>query len=295
MNKNVIECDNLFKIYKTDETEVLALQGLDLIVEEGEFLAIIGSSGSGKSTLMNMLGGLDKPTTGKLFINGIDMFKLDERQMREYKRDTVGFMWQNNGRNLLSHLSSIENIEMVMRFSKKNKKDKKRALELLDRVEMSHRKNNKMSELSGGEQQRIAIAIALANNPRLLLADEPTGSVDSKTSEGIFKLFNDLNKALNLTIIVVTHDMQVAHKVNRVVAISDGKISKELIAKESYDKALLSMEDLYSDINNGETHEEYLVIDRHGRVQIPEQFLHKIKVKNKIKAKLENNNIILHS
>lgn len=292
---NIIECDNLYKIYKEEEIEVFALQGLDLKVEQGEFLAIIGSSGSGKSTLLNMLGGLDKPSTGKLTIDGLDMFKLSERQMRQYKRDTVGFVWQNNARNLLAHLTALENVEVVLSFSKSYKKDKKRALELLERVEMSHRKSNKLSELSGGEQQRVAIALALANNPRILLADEPTGSVDSKTSNSIFNLFNNLNKSLNLTIIVVTHDMQVAHKVNRVVAISDGRISKELLVKEEYDKNLINKEELFTDINSGDTHEEYLVVDRYGRVQIPKQFLDSIMITNKVKAKIEGSKIILHS
>jgi ABC-type lipoprotein export system ATPase subunit len=295
MSKNIIECDNLFKIYKADDIEVFALSGLDLTIKEGELLAVIGSSGSGKSTLLNMLGGLDKPTTGKLFINGTDMMTLNRKQMREYQRDVVGFVWQNNARNLLSHLTAQENIEIVMSFSRNSKNSKKRALELLEQVEMSHRKNSRVRELSGGEQQRIAIAIALSNNPKLLLADEPTGSVDSKTSESIFKLFSSLNKALNLTIIVVTHDMQVAHKVERVVSISDGKISKELLARESYDTALSTMDELYSDINSADTHEEFLVVDRHGRVQIPQQFLEKIKAGKKIKARLEENNIILHA
>lgn len=295
MSKNIIECDNLYKIYKSEDIEVFALSGLDLTVEEGELLAIIGSSGSGKSTLLNMLGGLDKPTTGKLFINGIDMMTLNKKQMREYKRDVVGFVWQNNARNLLAHLTALENIEMVMSFSKSQKDKRKRALELLERVEMSHRKNNRVRELSGGEQQRIAIAIALANNPKMLLADEPTGSVDSKTSSSILELFSHLNKALNLTIIIVTHDMQVAHKVERVISISDGKISKELIARESYDKVLSTMEELYTDINDGDTHEEFLIVDRHGRVQLPSQFLGRIKAGKRIKAKLKEDSIILHS
>jgi ABC-type lipoprotein export system ATPase subunit len=196
MSKNIVECDNLYKIYKVDDIEVFALSGLDLTVEEGELLAVIGSSGSGKSTLLNMLGGLDKPTTGKLFINGIDMMTLNKKQMREYKRNVVGFVWQNNARNLLSHLTALENIEMVMSFSKNHKNCRNRALELLEQVEMSHRKMSRVRELSGGEQQRIAIAIALANNPKLLLADEPTGSVDSKASSSIFELFSHLNKAL---------------------------------------------------------------------------------------------------
>lgn len=294
MSKNIIECDNLFKIYKEENIEVFALSGLDLTVEEGELLAVIGSSGSGKSTFLNMIGGLDKPTTGRLFINGIDMMKLNKKQMMEYKREVAGFVWQNNARNLLPHLTAQENIELVMSFSKNRSNIRKRALELLEQVEMSHRKNNRVRELSGGEQQRIAIAIALANNPKLLLADEPTGSVDSKTSSAIFDLFRSLNKALNLTIVIVTHDMQVAHKVERVVSISEGKISKELLARESYDIALSSMEELYSDINEGDTHEEFLVVDRHGRVQLPGQFLEKINGGRKIKAKIDKDNIILH-
>jgi ABC-type lipoprotein export system ATPase subunit len=294
MSKNIIECDNLFKIYKEEDIEVFALAGLDLTVEEGELLAVIGSSGSGKSTFLNMIGGLDKPTTGRLFINGIDMMKLSKKQMMEYKREVAGFVWQNNARNLLPHLTAQENIELVMSFSKNRSNIKKRALELLEQVEMSHRKNNRVRELSGGEQQRIAIAIALANNPKLLLADEPTGSVDSKTSAAIFDLFRSLNKDLNLTIVIVTHDMQVAHKVERVVSISEGKISKELLARESYDIALSTMEELYSDISEGDTHEEFLVVDRHGRVQLPGQFLDKINGVRKIKAKIDKDNIILH-
>lgn len=294
---NIIECDNLYKIYKTDDTEVFALQGLDLTVEKGEFMAVIGSSGSGKSTLLNILGGLDKPTTGKLFINGLDMFKLSEKQMKFYKRDVVGFVWQNNARNLLSHLTALENIELVMKLSKKFKDVKGKSLELLERVELSHRKNNTVSQLSGGEQQRVAIAIALANEPQILLADEPTGSVDTKTTTALFKLLNDLNQSLKVTIMVVTHDMQVAHRVNRVVSISDGKIHKELIARQEYEVNLDSTDLVFSDIDSEDTHEEFLVVDRYGRVQLPHHFLEKlnIKHKSKIKAKLGNDQIILHN
>ncbi|MDT8717170.1 ABC transporter ATP-binding protein [Clostridium sp. 19966] len=292
----MIECDNLYKIYKTEDDEVFALQGLDFTIEEGELMAIIGSSGSGKSSLLNILGGLDKPTTGKLFVDGIDMFKLSERQMRLYRRNTVGFVWQNSGRNLLSHLTAFENIELIARMSNSREKSRKIASDLLEMVGMASRMNNKVSQMSGGEQQRVAIAIALANNPRILLADEPTGSVDSKTCESIFDLFKHLNKNLNLTIIIVTHDMQVAHNVKRVVSISEGKISKELIAKESYAMAA-NGESIVTNIDNEDTHEEFLILDRHNRVQIPEQFLEEINIKKrgKIKAKLEEDRIILHS
>lgn len=296
MSKNIIECDNLYKIYKTEDEEVFALQGLDFSAEEGELMAIIGTSGSGKSSLMNILGGLDKPTTGKLFVDGIDMFKLSERDMRLYRRNTVGFVWQNSGRNLLSHLTAFENIELIARMSNSRVKSKQISLELLELVGMSHRKNNKVSQMSGGEQQRVAIAIALANNPRILLADEPTGAVDSKTCSVIFDLFNELNKKLNLTIIIVTHDMQVAHNVRRVVSISEGKISKELIAKESY-TIDANGEAIVTNINKEDTHEEFLILDRHNRVQIPEQFLEEINIKKKgkLKAKLEEDRIVLHS
>jgi len=295
MGKNIIECDNLYKIYKDEDDEVFALQGLDFTVEEGELMAIIGNSGSGKSSLMNVLGGLDKPTTGRVFIDGTDMFKLSEKEMRLYRKKTVGFVWQNSSRNLLSHLTAYENIHMITRMSNSRKDSKRIALELLEKVGMSHRKDSKINQMSGGEQQRIAIAIAIANNPRILLADEPTGAVDSKTCSALFELFNDLNKTMNLTIIIVTHDMQVAHNVRRVVSISDGKIFKEFVAKESYDVG--DSELIESNIDGGDSHEEFLVIDRHNRVQLPVQFIDKLNLgkKGKIKAKVENDTIMLHS
>ena len=189
----MILADNLVKIYKTAELEVLALQGLDLQVERGELLAIIGNSGSGKSTFLNMLGGLDTPSAGKLFVDGKNLFTMTEKQLVEYKRDTVGFVWQNNARNLLPYLSALENVMTPMQFgAEKNKKEQ--ALKLLDMVGMSHKKASRLNQLSGGEQQRIAIAIALANQPKLLLADEPTGSVDRKTADYILDVFRHLNR-----------------------------------------------------------------------------------------------------
>ena len=177
MSRPMIECDNLVKIYKTKDIEVLALQGLDIRIDQGELMAIIGNSGSGKSTFLNMIGGLDRPSAGRLIVDGKDLFKLNEQELVEYKRRTVGFVWQNNARNLLPYLTAWQNVQMPMLFENGTQK-KQRALELLDIVGLSHRKNSRLDQLSGGEQQRIAIAIALANNPRVLLADEPTGSVD---------------------------------------------------------------------------------------------------------------------
>ncbi len=286
---NMIECENLVKIYKTKDIEVLALQGLELTVEEGELMAIIGNSGSGKSTFLNMIGGLDRPSAGRLIVDGKDLFKLSEKELVEYKKSTVGFVWQNNGRNLLPYLSAIENVEMPMLFA--DPKDKrKRAEELLELVGMSHRKNSKLNQLSGGEQQRIAIAIALANRPKLLLADEPTGSVDLKTSEYILDVFRKLNKELGLTIVIVTHDKHLASKVNRVVAIRDGKTSSERIMKSDYKKQLEGM----SGFEEEGLQEEYAVLDKAGRVQIPRELLDEAGIEgNKVKIELNEGKIVL--
>lgn len=294
-NKKIIECENLVKIYKTSEIEVVALQGLDLVVEQGELMAIIGNSGSGKSTLLNMIGGLDKPSAGKLFVAGKDLFKLTEKEMVEYKKNTVGFVWQNNARNLIPYLNAEENIELVLGLDKNNKNNKSRALELLELVGMSHRKKSKLGQLSGGEQQRIAIAIALSNNPKLLLADEPTGSVDTKTSEHILDLFRDLNKTLNITIVIVTHDRQLSKKVDRVVAIRDGRTSSEFIRKRSYIEELEAIKTGVILDEDEETHDELTVVDKAGRLQIPKEYLETIGLKGagKVKVQIEENRIVL--
>ncbi len=285
----MILADNLVKIYKTAELEVLALQGLDLQVERGELLAIIGNSGSGKSTFLNMLGGLDTPSAGKLFVDGKNLFTMTEKQLVEYKRDTVGFVWQNNARNLLPYLSALENVMTPMQFgAEKNKKEQ--ALKLLDMVGMSHKKASRLNQLSGGEQQRIAIAIALANQPKLLLADEPTGSVDRRTADYILDVFRHLNRDEGQTIVIVTHDVALSKQVQRVVAIRDGKFSSERILKEQY-----SLEGATA-INwqDEETQEEYAIIDRAGRIQIPKDMLTEAGiVDNKLRMEVKDGKIIL--
>ena len=291
MDDTMILADNLVKIYKTKDIEVLALQGLDLTVQKGELMAIIGNSGSGKSTFLNMIGGLDRPSAGKLFVDGKNLFALSDNELVLYKRNTVGFVWQNNARNLLPYLSALENIMTPMFFSKEGNK-KQRALELLDLVGLSHRKNNKLHQLSGGEQQRIAIAIALANNPKLLLADEPTGSVDRKTADYILDVFRNLNKATDLTIVIVTHDVDLSKNVQRVISIKDGRTSSERILKERF--ALeLSNQGIHWD-NEEETQEEYVVIDRAGRIQIPKELLEALHIsENKVKVDLQDGKIII--
>lgn len=265
----IIECDNLVKIYKTKDIEVLALQGLELQIDKGELMAIVGNSGSGKSTFLNMIGGLDRPSAGRLIVDGKDLFKLSEKELVEYKRSTVGFVWQNNARNLLPYLTALQNVQVPMMFDSGAKKEE-RALELLELVGMSHRKHSKLRQLSGGEQQRIAIAIALANNPKILLADEPTGSVDVKTGTYILDMFRDINRSTDLTIVIVTHDPNISRKVDRVVAIRDGKISSERLLKQSYRER---MEHLASTMDTEPTQDEFAVLDRAGRLQIPRELL----------------------
>jgi ABC-type lipoprotein export system ATPase subunit len=259
---------------------VLALQGLDLTIKRGEVIAIIGNSGSGKSTLLNLIGGLDKPSAGKLTVDGMDLFKMHEKELVDYKIATVGFLWQNNARNLIPYLSAVENVMLLMSlkspaafsgtlFSKRAKSE--RALELLDLVEMGGRAKHRLDQLSGGEQQRVAVAVALANNPSVLLADEPTGSVDTRTTGLILDLFRKINKELGTTVLIVTHDRAVSKSVERVVAIRDGKVSSEFVMSHDYADKLKGIEGF----NYGEK-VELAVLDRAGRIQIPRDLLDKM-------------------
>ena len=281
----LIVCDSLVKIYKTKEVEVLALQGLDLTVNRGELMAIIGKSGSGKSTLMNIVGGLEVPSAGRIIVDGQNLAEFTERQMVQYRKKQIGFVWQKSGRNLFPYLTSLENIEAPMlAIHKSAKKRREKAEELLALVGMEHKRDSYPAQMSGGEQQRVAIAVALANEPEILLADEPTGAVDTKTSSNIQDLFRKLNRELGLTIIIVTHDMKLAHKVDRVVMISDGKISTEKILKQHY-----------RDMTD-ETHEEYSVLDKAHRVQLSDDMLAAAGIDtNKVKVRIEDGRVVIEA
>jgi ABC-type lipoprotein export system ATPase subunit len=287
----MIQCDNLVKIYKTKDIEVVALQGLDLEVAHGELMAIVGNSGSGKSTLLNIIGGLDRPSAGSISVDGKDLLKYTEKDLIAYRRDTVGFVWQNSARNLIPYLSAVENVEIPMIIAKSEEK-RERAEKLLDLVGLSHRRFSRLRELSGGEQQRVAIAIALSNQPKLLLADEPTGSVDSKMTKNILQVLWDINRNIGISVVIVTHDRAVSQAVDRVVAIRDGRTSSEFIRREAYLDAMSSLGD---SLEEEETHEEFAVIDKTGRLQIPREHLEALGVvgQNKIKVEFENNRIIL--
>jgi len=287
----MIECENLVKIYKTKDIEVLALQGLELRVDTGEMMAIIGNSGSGKSTFLNMIGGLDRPSAGRLTVAGKDLFKLSDQELVEYKRKTVGFVWQNNARNLIPYLTAWQNVQMPMLFEKDVRRKKQKALELLELVGLGHKKHSRLSQLSGGEQQRIAVAIALANSPQLLLADEPTGSVDAKTGAYILDVLRTINRETGLTIVIVTHDPLLSKKVQRVVAIRDGKISSERIMKQSY---LDRLQDIDSFTEVHDVQDEYAVLDRAGRLQIPREMLERIDhTGNRLRLSMQDGRIIL--
>jgi ABC-type lipoprotein export system ATPase subunit len=278
----MILAENLVKIYKTAETEVVALQGLDVSVEKGELMAIIGNSGSGKSTLLNMIGGLDRPSAGTLLVDGKNLLKFNERDYMLYKRETVGFIWQNNARNLIPYMTAMENVQLPMVLTNEHDK-RQRARELLEIVGLSHRWRSKLSQLSGGEQQRVAIAIAIANKPKLLLADEPTGSVDNKTADMIMDIFRDVNKQLEVTVIIVTHDITLSRKVDRIVAIRDGRTSSEFVSRQSYIDELRNVKNL----NEFEQHVELAVVDATGRLQIPRDYLDKIGIKGRSRLRVE--------
>ncbi|TLS50462.1 ABC transporter ATP-binding protein [Paenibacillus antri] len=287
----MITCEGLVKIYKTDEVEVVALQGLNLTVERGEMMAIIGNSGSGKSTFMNILGGLDRPSAGTVRVGDWDLLKISDEQLVEYKRSTVGFVWQNNARNLLPYLTALENVEMPMMLG--GKLDRAYAKQLLEWVGLKERMNNKLHQLSGGEQQRVAIAISLSNRPKLLLADEPTGSVDSATSDRIMDIFRTFNRELGVTIVIVTHDLELAGKVDRVVAIRDGLTSTEFIKRNpELDSAVYNTETVGRRTVK-EEHEAYVVIDRAGRLQIPKEYLETLGIGNKASLEFDGEKIVI--
>ncbi len=297
LRKNIISCRNIVKIYRSGESEVMALQGLDLDIPEGEICAVIGNSGSGKSTLLNMIGGLDQPSAGSLTVDGREVFTLSARELVEYRRDSVGFVWQNNARNLLPYLSARANLSLVMDIGvlAQGAMGKQEAREwgdwLLETVGLSHRAENRLTELSGGEQQRVAIAIALANRPRILLADEPTGSVDRPTMERIMELFRTVNRELGLSILIVTHDMMLTRLVDRVVAIRDGKASSEFVPKAAF---LRELQQISSDeLMQQESHEELVMLDRAGRLQLPEDYIKEIGDARSLKLEREGDAVIL--
>ena len=274
-----IECENLVKIYKVADLEVVALQGLDLRIEGGEVMALVGPSGSGKSTLMNILGGLDTPTAGRIHVGDYNLLEMSRSDQVKYRRNEVGFVWQQTARNLLTYLTAQENVELPMALNGvKPAERSQRAKQLLELVGLGHRLTHRPDRLSGGEQQRVAIAVGMANRPSLLLADEPTGEVDSEAAEAIFKALRDFNREFKVTIIIVTHDVQVATRVDRVVGMRDGRTSIEILRRRNATGQTL-------------TEDEFVILDRAGRLQLPQAFIDKLQLEDRARVKLLNDHI----
>jgi ABC-type lipoprotein export system ATPase subunit len=276
-----IVCDNLVKIYKVADLEVVALQGLDLVVEAGELLAIVGASGSGKSTLQNILGGLDVPTAGKAFVAGFDLTSLTAKERTVYRRRVVGFVWQQTSRNLLPYLTAEENVELPLVLEGLGRRDRRDyAEELLELVGLSNGSDRRPEQLTGSEQQRVAVAIALANRPKVLFADEPTGELDTEASNELFATLRDVNARMGVTIVVLTHDALVSEQVNRTVAIRDGRTSTETLRRtesaEGGDRIIA---------------EEYAVLDRVGRLQLPRDYVAALELERRVRLELERDHI----
>ncbi len=279
----LILCENLVKIYKLDEIEIVALQGLDMKVQPGEVMAIIGSSGSGKSTLLNVLGGLDRPSAGKVIVAGNDLLKLSDRQQDQYRRRYVGFIWQQKARNLIPYLNTEQNVELPMIMNGVGSKERREwARELIDAVGLSDRRYHRLAQMSGGEQQRVAIAVALSNRPAILLGDEPTGELDSHTAEVVFEIFHNLNRMYGLTVILVSHDPQIARHVDRVVAIRDGKTSSEIRRSESTSTSENGASKP-GDAPEEHKYEELVVLDSVGRLQVPKEIRERYNIGDRIR------------
>ena len=295
----IIICENLVKIYQVADLEVVALQGLDLIVDRGEILGIVGTSGSGKTTLMNILGGLDRPSAGRVSVDGSNLLNLTEGERNLYQRTRVGFVWQQTARNLIPYLTAEENVElpMTMAWAKSPRQKRAWSAELLEAVGVYERRQHHLTQLSGGEQQRVAIAVALANQPVLLLGDEPTGEVDSATAQTVMDTFHRLRERMNLTIVIVTHDPRMAGQVDRVVAIRDGKISTETIRQVSQlEQAMAGArrpEDEAEPFKREISYQEFVVLDSAGRLQVPEELREKLGIGKRAQLEVGEGCIII--
>jgi ABC-type lipoprotein export system ATPase subunit len=276
----LVACDRLVRIYQAEAIEVQALQGLDLVVARGELTALVGASGSGKSTLVNILAGLDAPTAGSVRVDGHDLATMSARQRLAYRRHTVGFIWQQTSRNLLPYLTAAQNVDLPMRLAGGGRKARRaRTAELLGALGVAHCAGRRPDQISGGEQQRVAIATAIANKPSLLLADEPTGELDSVTAETVFTALQTANTDLGVTVLIVTHDSAVSSNVRRVIAIRDGRTSTETLRHDGGDGSALGHAI------------EYAVLDRAGRLQLPRDMTDALGMRDRVRLEREPDHI----
>jgi ABC-type lipoprotein export system ATPase subunit len=278
----LIVCDNVVRIYQVEQIEVQALQGLDLLVDRGEMVAIVGASGSGKSTLLNVLSGLDVPTAGRARVGDWDLLRMTAADRLAYRRSVVGFIWQQTSRNLLPYLSAAENVALPMSFAGvRSRARARRTADLLEAMGMGAKANRRPGELSGGEQQRVAIAVSLANRPQVLFADEPTGELDTATGAEVFAALRTANENFGTTVVIVTHDADVSGQVQRTVAIRDGRTSSEVLRRTEIDEwggsAVIA--------------EEYAMLDRAGRLQLPAEYRSALGLRSRVRLDLESDHV----
>ncbi|WP_434809954.1 ABC transporter ATP-binding protein [Microbacterium sp. bgisy189] len=280
MTEPDIVCEGLVRIFAVADIEVQALQGLDLLVERGELVALVGASGSGKSTLLTILSALDAPTAGKATVAGRDLTALSSRQRVDYRREVVGFVWQQTARNLLPYLTATENVQLARAIGG-DRSDIGRAGDLLELAGVADCADRRPAEMSGGQQQRVAIAVALANHPRVLLADEPTGDLDEHASAEVLATFESVNRELGTTALIVTHDPAVSEHVQRTVQIRDGRTSTEVLRWTHTD-------------DEGQEHamaEEFVVLDKVGRMQLPSEYLQRLSLRDRVRLELNPDHV----
>jgi len=277
----LVVCDNVVRIYQAEGIEVQALQGLDLLVHDGEMVAIVGASGSGKSTLLQVLAGVDAPTAGRAVVAGHDLGDLSRSERVRYRRHVVGFVRQQAARNLVPYLTARQVVDLPMTLAGVRRRERAtRATDLLEAVGVAHCADRRPDQMSGGEQQRVAICVALANRPRVLLADEPTGELDSETALEVFGALRTANRELGATVVVVTHDAAVSGQVARTVAIRDGRTSSEVLRSGEQGFAVA---------------EEYAVMDRAGRVQVPREFREALALTRRVRLALAEDHVEIRS
>lgn len=282
-----ILCNDVFKIYKIADLEVVALRGLDLRVNSGEIIAIVGSSGSGKSTLLNILAGYDTPSAGSISVGHYNLLDMKSQEITAYRRREIGFVWQQTERNLFGYLSARENIEMPMMIAGVGRKTtQKRTDFLLASVGLLDRANHPPHQLSGGEKQRIAIAVALANEPSLLLADEPTGELDNRTSIEILDLLNNICVDFGTTIVIVTHDPTISKSVERAISIRDGKTSTETRRPIDFETHIGG---------NPSPGNKFYLVDTSGRIQLPREILDEMDIHDRVRIEMGENYVILRN
>jgi ABC-type lipoprotein export system ATPase subunit len=280
----LIVCESLVRIYQTGSVEVQALQGLDLAVNSGEMVAVVGASGSGKSTLLSILAGIDAPTAGRARVDRWSLLAMSRADRVHYRRHTVGFVRQQTASNLVPYLTARQVVDLPMTAARTPARARRaRTADLLDTLGVADCADRRPAQMSGGQQMRVAIAVALANNPRVLLADEPTGELDTATSAEVFGALRNVNRQFGVTVVVVTHDPEVSGQVERTVAIRDGRTSSEVLRRTATGA-------------DGDTHviaEEYAVMDRAGRVQVPRDFREALALTRRVRLALEADHVAI--